>query len=435
MWPDVPCLMMVVSYNSLIETKNMKLSLALKTEYRKFLLDNGIRPRGMSDEQISDKVAEIKAGKNPEESKRDKPSKPKAPKPFKQPEGLPSQDGKSEISKDEAEQNVKNGDLIMQGQPAVGAIAGSIEKIIQDALNAGAPQIDESKIIELIQKHSQAPTRIEYEITVKRPDDMPDVKIAKAHPMLKKVVDCGKLGINVFLAGPAGCGKTYLAKQAADALGFEFFFTGAVSDAFELKGFIDANGTFHESSFYKALKAIERGAIGACFLFDEGDASVPTAMVAINAAIANGYMNFANETVYFDPKKLFFILAANTLGRGGNREYVGRYPLDGSTLNRFKRMHMKYDTGVEMNMAETAWLEAGGSTDQVSIAIDYCHEVIAFRRQLEDKGIKGILISPRQTQTGAALLAAGWPLDEVRQELYIDLNVDQCKTLGVKQHD
>ena len=57
----------------------------------------------------------------------------------------------------------------------------------------------------------------------------------------------------VYMVGPAGSGKTTMAKRCAEALGLDFQMTGAVVQKYELTGFVDANGTYVESAFYGAF--------------------------------------------------------------------------------------------------------------------------------------------------------------------------------------
>lgn len=58
----------------------------------------------------------------------------------------------------------------------------------------------------------------------------------------------------VFLLGPAGSGKNVICKQIAKTLGLDFYFSNAVTQEHKITGFTDANGTFHETQFYKAFK-------------------------------------------------------------------------------------------------------------------------------------------------------------------------------------
>lgn len=151
-------------------------------------------------------------------------------------------------------------------------------------------------------------------------------------------------GIPVFLVGEAGSGKNYLCKTIAEALGLEFYFSNAVTNEYKITGFIDANGKYHETQFYKAF--VE----GGLFFFDEIDASVPEVLVLLNAAIENGYFNFPTGKYNVHPN--FRIIAAgNTFGQGATLQYVGRYQLDAASLDRFAVVEMTYDQKIEAIIA------------------------------------------------------------------------------------
>lgn len=150
--------------------------------------------------------------------------------------------------------------------------------------------------------------------------------------------------IPVFLTGPAGCGKNVICKQAAEALGLEFYFTNAVTQEYKLIGFIDANGRYHETQFFKAFTE------GGVFMLDEIDASTPEVLVILNAAIANRYFDFPTGRVSAHAD--FRIVAAgNTFGTGADVEYTGRYQLDASSLDRFAIIEVDYDKDVESAIA------------------------------------------------------------------------------------
>lgn len=151
--------------------------------------------------------------------------------------------------------------------------------------------------------------------------------------------------IPVFLTGPAGCGKNVICKQVSEALGLEFYFTNAVTQEYKLTGFIDANGRYHETQFYKAFTE------GGVFMLDEIDASTPEVLVILNAAIANRYFDFPTGRV--SAHENFRIVAAgNTFGTGADIEYTGRYQLDASSLDRFAIIEVDYDKDVESAIAK-----------------------------------------------------------------------------------
>lgn len=79
------------------------------------------------------------------------------------------------------------------------------------------------------------------------------------HSKFETILSLVNADIPVFLTGPAGCGKNVLCQQVADALGKEFYFSNAVTQEYKLAGFVDANGRYHETQFYKAFTG------GGCF--------------------------------------------------------------------------------------------------------------------------------------------------------------------------
>lgn len=187
------------------------------------------------------------------------------------------------------------------------------------------------------------------------------------HDMFDTVLNLVNLKIPVFLSGSAGTGKNYLAKQIAEALGLEFYFTNAVTQEYKLTGFIDAQGKYHETQFYKAFTQ------GGLFFLDEMDASIPEVLVILNAAIANGYFDF--PTGKFDAHPDFRVVAAgNTLGTGADSQYTGRYCLDRASLDRFAVVHIDYSPEIDIAMC-------GGDEDLYKF-------VIAFRLATEQTGIQ-----------------------------------------------
>ena len=106
------------------------------------------------------------------------------------------------------------------------------------------------------------------------------------HKMFDPVLQIAALGINQMLVGPAGCGKTTLAAQVAQALNLEFYFTGALQTKYDIIGFIDGNGIYHRTAFRNAFEN------GGVFLWDEIDSSDARAMVAFNSALENDSADF-----------------------------------------------------------------------------------------------------------------------------------------------
>ncbi len=189
------------------------------------------------------------------------------------------------------------------------------------------------------------------------------------HEKFKTVLNLVSLDLPVYLQGEAGTGKNVICKQIAQALGLEFYFTNAVTQEYKLTGFIDANGIYHETQFYKAFKN------GGLFFLDELDASIPEVLVILNAAIANRYFDFPTGKV--EAHKNFRLIAAgNTFGTGADHVYSGRYCLDGASLDRFNPITISYSPKIEENITK-------GDQD----LIDFCH---VFRELTKDASIKAI---------------------------------------------
>lgn len=209
----------------------------------------------------------------------------------------------------------------------------------------------------------------------------------------------------VYLSGPAGSGKNVICKQVADALGLDFYFTNAVTQEYKLTGFTDANGTFHESQFYKAFVN------GGLFMLDEMDASIPEVLIILNAAIANRYFDFPAPIGKVEAHKDFRVVAAgNTLGHGADSEYVGRNTLDAASLDRFAMIVIDYDERIESSVA-------GGNTDLVN----FCR---AFRKASQKAGLQ-VVVSYRAIGRMAKMLSL----------LSVEEVVESCLVKGLEKDD
>jgi len=212
----------------------------------------------------------------------------------------------------------------------------------------------------------------------------PSVKLDKSHAMLPTILQAMVAGSNPFLVGPAGSGKTTLAKQIAKVMGLKFYMAARVTSEFKLIGFVDAHGATVRTSFREAYE------YGGVFLFDEVDASDADAMTSFNAALDNGMCDFPNGLVQVH-KDFHAIAAGNTFGRGADRQYVGRNQLDAATIDRFDFFEVDYDEALEHEIAgDTEWTT-------------YVQKI---RAQVMAQQVRHI-VSPRASIRGARMLAAG----------------------------
>lgn len=188
---------------------------------------------------------------------------------------------------------------------------------------------------------------------------------AEARPELKKVLACLQAGIRPYLWGPAGTGKSHLARQAAEAMRLPYYETGKIESKYDLIGFIMADGKYSEPDLYKAVRD------GGIFCLDEFDSFVPEAIIAFNGLLAGGdYAPFPCGMVKIHPQ--FKVVATgNTNGMGPTEAYPTRQKLDESTLDRFFSIEIGYDANIERKLSN-------GDED----LIDFVHALRSAAKQL-----------------------------------------------------
>ena len=188
----------------------------------------------------------------------------------------------------------------------------------------------------IFEKYGKLPQK---EIVVKLPDGSKKSAGGIQHEKFETVLKYLTADVPVFMSGAAGTGKSSIAKNAAKALGLDFYFSGAVNDIYKFTGFIDANGNYSKTQFYDFCVN------GGVFFLDEMDASIPEVLVALNAAIANRYFDFPCGKVELN-ENCRFICAGNTYGNGADAQYTGRYQLDAATLDRFAVVEIDYSDDI-----------------------------------------------------------------------------------------
>lgn len=213
----------------------------------------------------------------------------------------------------------------------------------------------------------------------------------KLFPTLVKLLACRAGGdpLNIWMTGPAGSGKTTAARNAAKALELPFYFNGAIDNEYKLLGFTDAQGRIVSRPFREVWSN------GGLYLFDEVDASVPGALLAFNAALANGRCDFPDGCVERH-KDCVIIAAANTFGQGATADYVGRVKQDAAFLDRFVQLSWEIDEKLERALcANTDWV----------------NRVQKYRKKAKELGLR-VIISPRASMFGAAMIEGGFSVDE-----------------------
>lgn len=223
----------------------------------------------------------------------------------------------------------------------------------------------------------------------------PPVQIpATAHYLTPTLVKYLAAKVNVFIVGPAGSGKTYATKVAADILGQNHYLQACDQDIgrAQILGFMSiGTGKWVPGSVYEPYKN------GGIYVVDELDTAEAGAAVALNSILVNSNFRFDNNEIVEKHDDLMAIATANTWGHGATNEYVSGQRLDGRTLNRFAFLYWPYD-----EKAEFSWVMPGYE--------DWVRFVQQFRKAVAAHKAEYI-ISPRSSINGAKLSAAGvtWP--------------------------
>lgn len=224
------------------------------------------------------------------------------------------------------------------------------------------------------------------------------------HYQFDKILQLVSLNIPTMLVGPAGSGKNHTLEQVAEALELDFYFSNAITQEYKLTGFVDANGHYQETQFYKAFK------YGGLFFLDEMDASIPEVLIILNSAIANGYFDFPHEKV--DAHDDFRVVSAgNTMGTGANAEYTGRNRLDAATLDRFAIIEFGYDAEIERQLASTPELYEFITDLRMTIDMMDIKYVVSMRATINASKLDGLL---EKRDIIKAVILKGLPKDEVK---------------------
>jgi len=209
-------------------------------------------------------------------------------------------------------------------------------------------------------------------------------------------------GLDLFIVGPAGSGKGFLAQHLAEALDQRFGFISCSEGMSE--GMLLGRGVPLANEFlYLQSSFVDFYENGGVFLLDEIDAANPNVLLIINECLSSPHLSIPNrvDNPYAVRHKDFYaIVAANTWGTGPNMEYVGRNRLDAAFLNRFvgSQIELGYDAKIEGSIAK-AYM---GPKE----AKDVLRRFWGIRKKLEDLNIRRVW-STRGLEKMCIALSAG----------------------------
>ena len=218
--------------------------------------------------------------------------------------------------------------------------------------------------------------------------------------------------VPVWIYGDSGSGKSTAAELVARELSLPFSAISVcpTTTKSDVLGYMDAGGTYRTTEFRKRFEG------GGVFLIDEIDKANAQVIAVLNSALSNDLCAFPDGMIRRH-EDCVIIAAANTIGRGANVRFVGRAPVDATTLDRFIFLHMDIDENLENALAGLAFdqnkLVNVGEGGHVGTEgwVDYVRQV---RHAVANLGIDQI-ISPRATLYGLRLLKMGVGATHVKE--------------------
>ena len=249
-------------------------------------------------------------------------------------------------------------------------------------------------------------------IVIKKGDVENRIK-GKSHSKLQKVLDVIAMGEIPLLVGPAGTGKTVLAKQVADVLEVNYDGLSCSGGLTEAKIFgrsipnVQTGEERYSGTSY--INAYENGGV---FLFDEFDAADDNMMCSLNQSFDNGYMMIPERkdaTKAERHSESYIICTANTYGTGADRQYVSRNQMDAATMDRFTIVEIGYDAEIEA---------------QVCPDFELLERFRGYRKAIQDNGLEKI-VSYRTLRKANKQRQIGWTDQEIDEQFFAGWHYDE----------
>ena len=149
---------------------------------------------------------------------------------------------------------------------------------------------------------------------------------------------------HVYLHGPTGTGKTEMAVMCAQSLGVDFEYQNQVILRPDVQGFVDANGTYHDTPVIRAARD------GKLLICDEIDGWSPNALLCLNGLLSQGFIDIPNYGRINAHPNFYVVACGNTNGLGATALFNSRNKLCESDRSRFKFVEIDYDPAVEKSI-------------------------------------------------------------------------------------
>lgn len=259
---------------------------------------------------------------------------------------------------------------------------------------------------------SMASTSVKKIVVIRPPDTkkvkLTDVTLPGYFDELKDLAECRE---NILLVGPAGCGKSTVARLLSRVLKLKFGKVGGSGGMNEnhLLGWLKQDLTGGEDHYQSTpfLTCYENG--GVC-LVDELDAMDENVMLALNSALDDtGELPIPkrkDKPLANKHEDFVCVATANTFGRGATRMYSGRNQLDEATVDRFR-----------MGIIEV-WYD-----DAIERAVCPDEDLRAWAQGVRDKIVRSDLRRVMSTRFMAKaykmMKARDWKLDKIKEKFFL----------------
>jgi MoxR-like ATPase len=288
------------------------------------------------------------------------------------------------------------------------ADAAALGTALLAALAGGlTPESVNAMIDEKIKEYKPKPNTI---VIDKRAEPETRTDAGRQHFAFDAVLKAVSCGVNLYLWGPSGTGKTFLAESAMKSIGMAVEILpvfGQLSKA-DLLGYKDATGNYHASPLYRFATTSPAGLI-----LDELDAGNANTLLALNSMLRNRFLNFPTGRADL-PKENIIVGIGNTNMSGANLDFTARTRTDSATQKRFAYLYIDYDKELEKFLA-------GDAQDWVT----YCHELRDKARTLKES----LTITTDDVVSGARLIAGGHKIKDAADMLIWKGNEDQRKRM------
>jgi len=275
--------------------------------------------------------------------------------------------------------------------------------IANEVVTKRTPAIVESTLVKVDAKLTAFETRLEQKFTKDVVVVLPETKetkdMGKQHTVFPEVLKLVSLRLNVWMAGPAGAGKSYLAAEIARALDRPFFriSCGPQTAASQIFGHTTAHGGYAQGIAYQALTN-EKGAI---LLFDEFDRLNPAVGVMVNGLLDGGAVTFPNGETLKQTDKTTYLVAANTFGKP-TADFGTALRQDTATMSRFVKVFVPVDEQLEKAVfGDGEWVK-------------FVQKVRGVVKRL---GVTSLVVTPRASEYGVRMLASGMSRKTVEEML------------------